>query len=72
MYTQAWRAVYCRLNKTCGLCAHTHIHAERAGKPSMSLRSAKARVVCAVRAMKALDLICPSRSAHAKRCALSC
>ena len=32
--------------KTGCFCAHTRVHTERAGKPSMSLRSAKARVVC--------------------------
>ena len=33
--------------KTDCFCAHTRVHTERAGKPSMSLTSAKARVVLA-------------------------
>jgi len=33
--------------KTGCFCAHTRVHTERAGKPSMSLTSAKAHVVCA-------------------------
>ena len=35
--------------KTGCFCAHTHVDTERAGtsKPSMLLRSAKARVICA-------------------------
>ena len=33
--------------KTGCFCAHTRVHTVQAGKPSMSLRCAKARVVCA-------------------------
>ena len=33
--------------KTGCFCADTCVHTQRAAKPSMSLRSAKARVVCA-------------------------
>ena len=43
----AWKYIANWRYYTGCFCVHMRVHTERAGKPSMSLTSAKARVVCA-------------------------